>query len=163
MEDTFINDTVLTVSYTDLQEKSVLVHLLVFLVLFLPHSSFVSVWISQLTSILVGVFFFFPWDFQLMDWLFPFLTKSKDADQYLLNRIEWAAPDKGNKCILCDVFLQWKGYWVICICGSISQGIWWYNQYFLLKTESSCWVASSKLWRKESNGTTIPEKIYESI
>ena len=59
MEDTFINDAVLTVSYTDLQEKSVLVHLLVFLVLFLPHSSFVSVWISQLTSILVGVFFFF--------------------------------------------------------------------------------------------------------
>ena len=45
MEDTFTSDSVLTVSYTYLQEKSVLAHLLVFLVLFLPCSSFVSVWI----------------------------------------------------------------------------------------------------------------------
>ena len=43
MEATLIRDTDLTVSYPYLQENSVLVHLLVFLVLFLPHSSFVSV------------------------------------------------------------------------------------------------------------------------
>ena len=45
-----------------------------------------------------------------MDWLFPFLTKSKDdADQHLLNRIEWAAPEKGNKCIPVMVFYSEKG------------------------------------------------------
>ena len=162
MEDTFINDTVLTVSYTDLQEKSVLVHLLVFLVLFLPRSSFVSVWISQLTSILLGVlFFFFPHG--ISSWWIDYFHSWQSLRMLIdtcwteLNELHQIRETNAYSVML---FYSEKGIeWFV----SISQGIWWYNQYFLLKTESSCWVASSKLWRKESNGTTIPEKIYESI